>query len=929
MTNKPRPQLQPGETRAYPVLPLRDIVVFPHMIVPLFVGREKSIKALEEVMRSDTFILLATQKNASDDDPATDAIFETGTLASVLQLLKLPDGTVKVLVEGATRAKVLKYTDRNDYYEADASPVVDDMGDRVEAEAMARSVVTEFENYVKLNKKVSPEVVGVIQQIEDYAKLADTVASHLAVKIPDKQEILETASVTQRLEKVLGLMESEISVLQVEKRIRTRVKRQMEKTQREYYLNEQMKAIQKELGDEEGRDELQELEDKIKKTKLSKEAREKATHELKKLRQMSPMSAEATVVRNYLDWLLSIPWNKKSKVKKDLNLAEQILDADHYGLEKVKERIVEYLAVQQRANKLTGPILCLVGPPGVGKTSLGKSIAKATGREFVRVSLGGVRDEAEIRGHRRTYIGSMPGKIIQSMRKAKSSNPLFLLDEVDKMGADFRGDPSSALLEVLDPEQNHTFNDHYLEVDYDLSNVMFITTANTLNIPPPLMDRMEIIRIAGYTEDEKVEIARKHLIPHAIVKHGLEAKEWSIDDEALITLIRRYTREAGVRNLERELSTLIRKAVKELMTSKKKSIAVTAASLGDYLGVPKYRYGEIEESDLIGVVTGLAWTDVGGELLTIEGAMMPGKGKMTVTGNLRDVMKESISAAASYVRSRAVAFGIEPPLFDKRDIHVHVPEGATPKDGPSAGVAMVYGDRVGDDRHPGASRRRHDRRNHAARPCAADRRLEGEAARGRPRRHEDRADPGGERQGSGGNLRHDQKGPGDHSGDPHGRSARPRPGACASADRVGRGQRQACGRDRCSRAGGGRGRVRSNRPLRPQQHELETAPQGAVSVLWWPGQGWLAGLAAFSMGARPDNVNEARWQGARPSGESHEKTYWLRSLWSYLPAVHLRRRKITHRVRSRSSFRSRRADRPMLPRALWPSTCERALGSPL
>ena len=689
MTNKPRPQLQPGETRAYPVLPLRDIVVFPHMIVPLFVGREKSIKALEEVMRSDTFILLATQKNASDDDPATDAIFETGTLASVLQLLKLPDGTVKVLVEGATRAKVLKYTDRNDYYEADASPVVDDMGDRVEAEAMARSVVTEFENYVKLNKKVSPEVVGVIQQIEDYAKLADTVASHLAVKIPDKQDILETASVTQRLEKVLGLMESEISVLQVEKRIRTRVKRQMEKTQREYYLNEQMKAIQKELGDEEGRDELQELEDKIKKTKLSKEAREKATHELKKLRQMSPMSAEATVVRNYLDWLLSIPWNKKSKVKKDLNLAEQILDADHYGLEKVKERIVEYLAVQQRANKLTGPILCLVGPPGVGKTSLGKSIAKATGREFVRVSLGGVRDEAEIRGHRRTYIGSMPGKIIQSMRKAKTSNPLFLLDEVDKMGADFRGDPSSALLEVLDPEQNHTFNDHYLEVDYDLSSVMFITTANTLNIPPPLMDRMEIIRIAGYTEDEKVEIARKHLIPHAIVKHGLEAKEWSIDDEALITLIRRYTREAGVRNLERELSNLIRKAVKELMTSKKKSIAVTAASLGDYLGVPKYRYGEIEENDLVGVVTGLAWTDVGGELLTIEGVMMPGKGKMTVTGNLRDVMKESISAAASYVRSRAVAFGIEPPLFDKRDIHVHVPEGATPKDGPSAGVAMV------------------------------------------------------------------------------------------------------------------------------------------------------------------------------------------------------------------------------------------------
>jgi ATP-dependent Lon protease len=689
MTTKPRPPLQPGETRAYPVLPLRDIVVFPHMIVPLFVGREKSIKALEEVMRSDTFILLATQKNASDDDPATDSIFEVGTLASVLQLLKLPDGTVKVLVEGAERAKVQKYTDRIEYYEADATVLADDMGDRVEAEAMARSVVTEFESYVKLNKKVSPEVVGVVQQIEDYAKLADTVASHLAVKIPDKQEILETPVVTQRLEKVLGLMESEISVLQVEKRIRTRVKRQMEKTQREYYLNEQMKAIQKELGDEEGKDELAELEDKIKKTKLSKEAREKATHELKKLRQMSPMSAEATVVRNYLDWLLSIPWNKKSKVKKDLNLAEQILDADHYGLEKVKERIVEYLAVQQRANKLTGPILCLVGPPGVGKTSLGKSIAKATGREFVRVSLGGVRDEAEIRGHRRTYIGSMPGKIIQSMRKAKTSNPLFLLDEVDKMGADFRGDPSSALLEVLDPEQNSTFSDHYLEVDYDLSNVMFITTANTLNIPPPLMDRMEIIRIAGYTEDEKVEIARKHLIPAAVAKHGLDPKEWSIDDEGLLLLIRRYTREAGVRNLERELSNLIRKAVKELMTSKKKSVSVTATNLNEYLGVSKYRYGEIEAEDLVGVVTGLAWTDVGGELLTIEGTSMPGKGRMTVTGNLRDVMKESISAAASYVRSRAIAFGIQPPLFDKRDIHVHVPEGATPKDGPSAGVAMV------------------------------------------------------------------------------------------------------------------------------------------------------------------------------------------------------------------------------------------------
>jgi ATP-dependent Lon protease len=671
------------------VLPLRDIVVFPHMIVPLFVGREKSIRALEEVMKNDALIMLATQKNASDDDPSPDSIYETGTLASVLQLLKLPDGTVKVLVEGLERARVEKYTGRTEYYEATATALADTDATSVEAEALARSVVSDFESYVKLNKKISAEVVGVVQAITDFAKLGDTVASHLAVKIADRQAILETLSVTARLEKVLGLMESEISVLQVEKRIRSRVKRQMEKTQREYYLNEQMKAIQKELGDDEGRDELADLEEKISKTKLSKEAREKAQHELKKLRQMSPMSAEATVVRNYLDWLLSIPWNKKSKVKKDLVAAQTVLDNDHYGLEKVKDRIVEYLAVQSRANKLTGPILCLVGPPGVGKTSLGKSIAKATGREFVRVSLGGVRDEAEIRGHRRTYIGSMPGKIIQSMRKAKTSNPLFLLDEIDKMGSDFRGDPSSALLEVLDPEQNSTFNDHYLEVDYDLSNVMFITTANTLNIPGPLMDRMEIIRIAGYTENEKVEIARKHLIPNAISKHGLDSKEWSIDDDALLLMIRRYTREAGVRNLERELSTLARKAVKELMISKKKSVKVTEKSIEEFLGVPKYRYGEIESDDQIGIVTGLAWTDVGGELLTIEGVMMPGKGKMTVTGNLRDVMKESISAAASYVRSRAVGFGIEPPLFDKRDIHVHVPEGATPKDGPSAGVAMA------------------------------------------------------------------------------------------------------------------------------------------------------------------------------------------------------------------------------------------------
>src|SRR3954449_11845105 len=688
---KPRPSIVHGESHSYPVLPLRDIVVFPHMIVPLFVGREKSIRALEEVMKNDALIMLATQKNASDDDPTPESIYETGTLASVLQLLKLPDGTVKVLVEGLERARVQKYTDRSEYYEATAVALADTDAKSVEAEALSRSVVSDFESYVKLNKKISAEVVGVVQAITDFAKLGDTVASHLAVKIADRQAILETLSVTARLEKVLGLMESEISVLQVEKRIRSRVKRQMEKTQREYYLNEQMKAIQKELGDDEGRDELADLEEKIAKTKLSKEAREKAQHELKKLRQMSPMSAEATVVRNYLDWLLSIPWNKKSKVKKDLVAAQETLDNDHYGLEKVKDRIVEYLAVQSRANKLTGPILCLVGPPGVGKTSLGKSIARATGREFVRVSLGGVRDEAEIRGHRRTYIGSMPGKIIQSMRKAKTSNPLFLLDEIDKMGADFRGDPSSALLEVLDPEQNSTFNDHYLEVDYDLSNVMFITTANTLNIPGPLMDRMEIIRIAGYTENEKVEIARKHLIPNAISKHGLDSKEWSLEDDALLLMIRRYTREAGVRNLERELSNLARKAVKELLLAKKtkQKVVVTEENLSDYLGVPKFRYGEVEDEDQVGVVTGLAWTEVGGELLTIEGVMMPGKGKMTVTGNLKDVMKESISAAASYVRSRALDFGVEPPLFDKRDIHVHVPEGATPKDGPAAGVAMA------------------------------------------------------------------------------------------------------------------------------------------------------------------------------------------------------------------------------------------------
>jgi ATP-dependent Lon protease len=673
----------------FPVLPLRDIVVFPYMVVPLFVGREKSIAALEEVMRADKQILLAAQKNAGDDDPSPDAIYEIGTLASVLQLLKLPDGTVKVLVEGNARAKITRYTANSSYFEAEVERVAEVPGAKDELEALARSVVTQFESYVKLNKKVSPEVLSNVGQIEDYAKLADTIASHLAVKISDKQDVLETASISERLERVYTLMESEISVLQVERKIRSRVKRQMEKTQREYYLNEQMKAIQKELGDSDERDDISEFEEKIENTKLSKEAKDKALAELKKLKQMSPMSAEATVVRNYLDWLLSIPWGIKGKVKKDIAEAQTILDQEHYGLEKVKERILEYLAVQARTNKLKGPILCLVGPPGVGKTSLGKSIANATGREFVRMSLGGVRDEAEIRGHRRTYIGSMPGKVIQSMKKAKRTNPLFLLDEIDKMGQDFRGDPAAALLEVLDPEQNATFNDHYLEVDYDLSNVMFVTTANTLNIPPALMDRMEIIRLAGYTEDEKLEIAKRHLIPEQISAHGLEPSEWTVEDGALKEVIRRYTREAGVRSLEREIAKLARKAVKEILTSSKSSIVVTAENVHDFLGVPKYRYGEAELEDQVGIVTGLAWTEVGGELLTVEGVMMPGKGRMTVTGNLRDVMKESIQAANAYVRSHSIDFGIHPSLFEKRDIHVHVPEGATPKDGPSAGIAMT------------------------------------------------------------------------------------------------------------------------------------------------------------------------------------------------------------------------------------------------
>ncbi len=690
MTTKVSKTVGPeGPTESLPVLPLRDIVVFPHMIVPLFVGREKSIKALEEVMRDDKRILLVAQKNPGDDDPSIDAIYEVGTLAQVLQLLKLPDGTVKVLVEGTERAKVERFTSHADYFQAEVKLLPNIIDNVQETEALARTTVSQFESYVKLNKKVPQEILATLGQITDYAKLSDTIAAHLAIKISEKQEILEMQSVQARLEKAFALMEGEISVLQVEKRIRSRVKRQMEKTQREYYLNEQMKAIQKELGDGEERDEVGELEQKIKDTKFSKEARERAEAEVKKLRQMSPMSAEATVVRNYLDWLLNIPWGQKSKVKRDLTYAQAILDADHFGLDKVKERIVEYLAVQSRTNKMKGPILCLVGPPGVGKTSLGKSIAKATGREFIRMSLGGVRDEAEIRGHRRTYIGSMPGKIIQSMKKAKKSNPLFLLDEIDKMGMDFRGDPSSALLEVLDPEQNSTFMDHYLEVEYDLSNVMFVTTSNTLNIPPALLDRMEIIRIAGYTEEEKMEIGKRHLVPKVMENHALDKKEFEITDEAIYEAIRRYTREAGVRNLEREINTIARKAVKDLMISKKKKIRVTPEVVNQYLGVQKFKHGEAEREDQVGVVTGLAWTEVGGELLTIEALMMPGKGKMTVTGNLKDVMKESISAASSYVRSRAPSIGVKPPVFDKKDIHVHVPEGATPKDGPSAGIGMV------------------------------------------------------------------------------------------------------------------------------------------------------------------------------------------------------------------------------------------------
>ena len=674
-----------------PVLPLRNIVVFPNMVVPLFVGRDKSINALEQVMDKDQELLFLSQKNSDVDDPSETDLYEIGTKGKILQLLKLPDGTVKVLVEGIARCKVKNIKFSSDFVNAEIEelPKNETISDTIKA--LGRSVVSKYETYANINNKTSSEVLTSVKDIENEDKLADTVASQIAINIQEKQKILEEVDLEKRLNMILSYIEGELSVLQVEKKIRRRVKNQMEKTQKEYYLNEQMKAIQKELEDGEGgaSEDIAELNEKINKTKLSKEAKEKALNELKKLKQMSPMSAEATGVRNYLDWLLDIPWGKKKRIKKDINKSQEILDKDHYGLEKVKDRITEYLAVQNRSSKVKGPILCLVGPPGVGKTSLGKSIASATGREFIRMSLGGVRDEAEIRGHRRTYIGSMPGRIIQALKKVKTSNPIFLLDEIDKLGQDFRGDPASALLEVLDPEQNNAFNDHYLEVDYDLSQVMFVTTANTMNIPGPLLDRMEIIRIAGYTEEEKLEIAKRHLIEKVKVNNALTDKEFKISDDVIRSVIQNYTREAGVRNLERELNSLGRKAVKEISQNKSDSLNVSSDNISNYLGVKKFRYGKKENDDLIGVVTGLAWTQVGGDILNVEAVMVPGQGKIRTTGKLGDVMKESIDAASSFVRSRAVNYGIEPPIFQRKDIHVHVPEGATPKDGPSAGVAMI------------------------------------------------------------------------------------------------------------------------------------------------------------------------------------------------------------------------------------------------
>ena len=673
-----------------PVLPLRDVVVYPHMVIPLFVGRSRSIRALDRAMEVDKQILLVAQKDAAQDEPGPDDVYRVGTVSTILQLLKLPDGTVKVLVEGGRRLRIDGFTDEAEYLAADSAPIEGDPSDEREMEALSRSLLAQFEQYVKLNKKVPPEILASLSNIDDAGRLADTVAAHLSVKIEQKQEILEIANVSGRLEHIVSLLEEEIDLLQVEKRIRGRVKRQMEKSQREYYLNEQMKAIQKELGDmDDAPNEIEELSRKIEKAGMTKEAKGKATAELNKLRMMSSMSAEATVVRNYIDWLVGVPWKKRTRIRHDLGEAEAVLEADHYGLEKVKERIVEYLAVQHRVRKLKGPILCLVGPPGVGKTSLGQSIARATHRKFVRMSLGGVRDEAEIRGHRRTYIGALPGKIVQNLAKVGVRNPLFLLDEVDKMSMDFRGDPSSALLEVLDPEQNHTFNDHYLEVDYDLSDVMFVATANTLNIPPALLDRMEVIRLAGYTEDEKVAIANRYLVPKQMKNNGLHDKELSISDSAIRDIVRYWTREAGVRNVEREVAKVCRKVVKRQVSSDSTGrVRIGPRSLEKYLGVKRYRHGRSERKDRVGHVTGLAWTEVGGDLLTIEAAVMSGKGKPTYTGQLGDVMQESIQAAITVVRTRAQALGISPDFYQKHDIHIHVPEGATPKDGPSAGVGM-------------------------------------------------------------------------------------------------------------------------------------------------------------------------------------------------------------------------------------------------
>lgn len=677
-----------------PVLPLRDIVVFPNMIVPLFVGRKKSVDALEDVMKRDQRILLVTQKDALVEDPKSKDLYQMGTVGQVLQLLKLPDGTVKILVEGEQRAHIFKMSSTSPFLVADIEVIEEEASEEIsELEAMMRTSVNLFEQYLKLNPKLSPEILASVSKIEEPNHLADTITSHLSVKVEDKQKVLEITSIKDRLEIVCGIMEGEISVLQAEKRIRNRVKSQMEKSQREYYLNEQMKAIQKELGDSgDSASDYEEFDSKLKALKLPKEVREKAETELRKFKVMNPMSSEATVVRNYLDWIVSIPWNKRTRVKKDIESAEEILNEQHYGLEKVKERILEYLAVQTRVGKVKGPILCLVGPPGVGKTSLGESIAQATGRKFVRMALGGVRDEAEIRGHRRTYIGSMPGKIIQGMKKAGSSNPLFLLDEVDKLGADWRGDPSSALLEVLDPEQNTSFNDHYLEVDYDLSDVMFVTTANSLDMPQPLLDRMEIIRLSGYTEEEKIQIALRHLVPKQMERHGLKKSEWSITEAAIRDIIRYYTHEAGVRSLERSIAKLMRKGIREILTHRKKNskqaISVTEKNLDHYLGVKQYKFGISEEKDMIGTCTGLAYTTTGGDILFIEAVMVPGKGKMTITGKLGDVMQESVQAAVSFVRSKSTEFGVIPTIFEKNDIHVHVPEGATPKDGPSAGIAI-------------------------------------------------------------------------------------------------------------------------------------------------------------------------------------------------------------------------------------------------